>query len=235
LQQHGRDWERYAYVKARPITNIDHHQWLYENLIRPFVYRRYLDFGVFESLRSMKEMIAREVARRELQDNIKLGPGGIREIEFIVQAFQLIRGGSDRRLQSRELGIALPLLAGQKLLSKEAVDELWSSYLFLRHVENRLQEFNDEQTHQLPQGEVGCARLALAMGASSWSALARDIVAHRATVTSQISYLVLPIKHLRQLYRMILISMRRATISLRNCVVSEFTMILRLTLLVSRS
>jgi glutamate-ammonia-ligase adenylyltransferase len=190
LQQHGRDWERYAYVKARPITNIDHHQWLYENLIRPFVYRRYLDFGVFESLRSMKEMIAREVARRELQDNIKLGPGGIREIEFIVQAFQLIRGGSDRRLQSRELGIALPLLAGQKLLSKEAVDELWSSYLFLRHVENRLQEFNDEQTHQLPQGEVGCARLALAMGASSWSALARDIVAHRATVSRHFANIV---------------------------------------------
>ncbi|MGH8186484.1 MAG: bifunctional [glutamate--ammonia ligase]-adenylyl-L-tyrosine phosphorylase/[glutamate--ammonia-ligase] adenylyltransferase, partial [Steroidobacteraceae bacterium] len=108
LQQHGRDWERYAYVKARPLTAVDEYAALYQEVLRPFVYRRYLDFGVFESLRDMKAMIAREVERRELQDDIKLGPGGIREIEFIVQAFQLIRGGSDPRLQSRELRTVLP-------------------------------------------------------------------------------------------------------------------------------
>jgi glutamate-ammonia-ligase adenylyltransferase len=190
LQQHGRDWERYAYVKARPITNIAHHQWLYENLIRPFVYRRYLDFGVFESLRSMKDMIAREVARRELQDNVKLGPGGIREIEFIVQAFQLIRGGSDKRLQSRELGVALPLLAGQKLLPSGAVTALWSAYLFLRRVENRLQEYNDEQTHQLPEDEGGRMRLALAMGAADWQALSSQIEAQRAIVSRHFANIV---------------------------------------------
>jgi glutamate-ammonia-ligase adenylyltransferase len=190
LQQHGRDWERYAYVKARPVTNIAHHQSLYENVIRPFVYRRYLDFGVFESLRNMKEMIAREVARRDLQDNVKLGPGGIREIEFIVQAFQLIRGGSDRRLQTRELGVALPLLAGQKLLPSDAVTELWSAYGFLRRLENRLQEYNDEQTHQLPEDETGRARLALAMGASDWAALWGDIELQRRTVSRHFANIV---------------------------------------------
>ena len=122
LQQHGRDWERYAYVKARPVfgagAGFDE---LYRNVLRPFVYRRYLDFGVFESLRGMKELIAREVERRELQQNVKLGPGGIREIEFIVQAFQLLRGGSNPRLQTRSLLEALPQLAGQKLLPGEAV------------------------------------------------------------------------------------------------------------------
>ena len=108
LQQHGRDWERYAYVKARAVTAIEHFDALYEEVLRPFVHRRYLDFGVFEALRDMKAIIAREVERRELEDNIKLGPGGIREIEFIVQAFQLIRGGSDRRLQARRLRAVLP-------------------------------------------------------------------------------------------------------------------------------
>jgi len=183
LQQHGRDWERYAYVKARPITNTEHHRELYDNAIRPFVYRRYLDFGVFESLRSMKEMIAREVARRELQHNIKLGPGGIREIEFIVQAFQLIRGGSDRRLQTRELGVALPLLAGQKLLPQAAVQALWDAYKFHRNLENRLQEYNDEQTHLLPDDDLGRERLALAMGVGDWVALGAQINAHRAAVS----------------------------------------------------
>ncbi len=98
LQQHGRDWERYAYVKARPVYGAEPgFDDLYRNVLRPFVYRRYLDFSVFESLRGMKELIAREVERRELQQNVKLGPGGIREIEFIVQAFQLLRGGSTQR------------------------------------------------------------------------------------------------------------------------------------------
>jgi glutamate-ammonia-ligase adenylyltransferase len=183
LQEHGRDWERYAYVKARPITHIQHRKSLYENVIRPFVYRRYLDFGVFESLRDMKEMIAREVARRDLQDNIKLGPGGIREIEFIVQAFQLIRGGSDRRLQTSELQVALPLLAGEKLLPVEAVTELSAAYEFLRRLENRLQEYNDEQTHRLPDRDTGKSRLAAAMGCSEWNELHAQIGAQRMLVS----------------------------------------------------
>jgi [glutamine synthetase] adenylyltransferase / [glutamine synthetase]-adenylyl-L-tyrosine phosphorylase len=182
LQQHGRDWERYAYVKARAVTAVEHYPSLYEEVLRPFVYRRYLDFGVFESLRDMKELITREVQRRELQDDVKLGPGGIREIEFIVQAFQLIRGGSDRRLQSQQLRGVLPLLVGQRLLGPDAVAQLDAAYRYLRRVENRLQEWNDEQTHRLPQDEAARARLALAMNVSSWDELQAELSARRQNV-----------------------------------------------------
>jgi [glutamine synthetase] adenylyltransferase / [glutamine synthetase]-adenylyl-L-tyrosine phosphorylase len=190
LQQHGRDWERYAYVKARPLTAGEHYPALYENVLRPFVYRRYLDFGVFESLREMKSMISREVERRELRDNVKLGPGGIREIEFIVQAFQLIRGGSDRRLQRRELRAVLPLLVGQRLLKKETVADLEAAYRYLRLVENRLQQWNDEQTHQLPEEEIARERLALAMNATSWSGLDAILGQHRERVAAHFAQTV---------------------------------------------
>lgn len=182
LQQHGRDWERYAYVKARALTALEHYPALYDEVLRPFVYRRYLDFGVFESLRDMKAMISREVERRELKDNIKLGPGGIREIEFIVQAFQLIRGGGDRRLQSRELRAVLPLLVGQRLLRRDAVAELDAAYRYLRMVENRLQEWNDEQTHQLPEDEAARARLAFSLNAASWDEMQAELNTHRQRV-----------------------------------------------------
>ena len=124
LQQHGRDWERYAWIKARAIVGADAYAAAYEEFVRPFVYRRYLDFGVFESLREMKALIAREVARRELEQDLKLGRGGIREIEFIVQSMQLVRGGSDRRLQGAALLEVLPLLVGSKLMSAEEVAQL---------------------------------------------------------------------------------------------------------------
>lgn len=182
LQQHGRDWERYAYVKARALTAKQLFPELYEEVLRPFVYRRYLDFGVFESLRDMKAMIAREVERRELKDNIKLGPGGIREIEFIVQAFQLLRGGSDRRLQSPELRAVLPQLVGQRLLRPEAVAELDAAYRHLRVLENRLQQWNDEQAHLLPEDERARERLAFSMNARNWDELAAQTNAHRQRV-----------------------------------------------------
>ena len=191
LQQHGRDWERYAYVKARPVHGARGFDELYRNVLRPFVYRRYLDFRVFESLRGMKELISREVERRDLRDNVKLGPGGIREIEFIVQAYQLIRGGADPRLQTRSLLEALPLLEGKKLLSAAAVAELGESYRFLRRLENRLQERNDEQTHELPDDETGRARLALAMGAQDWAALDAEIARHRTRVSAHFASIIL--------------------------------------------
>jgi len=191
LQQHGRDWERYAYVKARPVFGAGPFDELYRNVLRPFVFRRYLDFSVFESLREMKDLIAREVERRELRDNVKLGPGGIREIEFIVQAFQLIRGGGKPALQTRRLLEALPLLAGQKLLPSSAVEELGESYRFLRRVENRLQERNDEQTHDLPQDEAGRTRLALAMGAPDWASLAAELDRHRQRVSGHFRALII--------------------------------------------
>ena len=190
LQQHGRDWERYAYVKARAVTAIEHFDALYDEVLRPFVYRRYLDFGVFEALRDMKAIIAREVERRELEDNIKLGPGGIREIEFIVQAFQLIRGGSDRRLQARRLRSVLPCLTSRRLLGASAVKELDDAYCFLRVLENRLQERNDEQVHELPADADARERLAYAMDCANWNTLLERLNLHRSRVTSHFSQTV---------------------------------------------
>jgi glutamate-ammonia-ligase adenylyltransferase len=181
LQIQGREWERYAWIKARAI-GAEAYAELFRNVVRPFVYRRYLDFGVFDSLREMKGMIEREVARRDLADNIKLGAGGIREIEFIVQAFQLVRGGQDPRLQSPQLLQVLPQLAGGKLLPAPVVAELEASYLFLRRLENSLQMRADRQTHVLP-GEFrragahrpghGRARLGRAGGRDRRAARAR--------------------------------------------------------------
>jgi glutamate-ammonia-ligase adenylyltransferase len=182
LQIHGRDWERYAWIKARPVTGIAAWAELFRGAVQPFVYRRYLDFGVFESLREMKALIEREVQRRDLADDIKLGDGGIREIEFIVQSFQLIRGGQDRRLQDSSLRRALPLLAGAKLLPASAVAELDAAYEFLRRLENRLQMCADQQVHRLPSGERESARLAGSMGQASWPSLRAELACHRASV-----------------------------------------------------
>jgi glutamate-ammonia-ligase adenylyltransferase len=185
LLQHGRGWERYAYVKARVIGSLASAAVtsdLYGNLILPFVYRRYLDFGVFESLREMHSLIAAEVKRRELANNIKLGPGGIREIEFIVQSLQLVRGGSDPQLQGRELQIVLPQLVGRRGLSEDAVVKLNTAYGFLRRLENFIQGIRDQSTHDLPDDETDRARLCLAMGYSDWQALSAVLVEHRRNV-----------------------------------------------------
>ncbi len=148
------------------------------------MYRRYLDFGVFESLREMKALIEREVLRRDLADDIKLGDGGIREIEFIVQSFQLIRGGQDRHLQGTSLRQALPLLAGAKLLPAAAVAELDAAYVFLRRLENRLQMRADQQVHELPGDPAQRERLAWSMGCDQWPQLAEQIEAHRRCVAA---------------------------------------------------
>ena len=182
LQIHGRDWERYAWIKARAVTATEAWTELFRDAVQPFVYRRYLDFGVFESLREMKALIEREVRRRDLADDIKLGDGGIREIEFIVQSFQLIRGGQDRRLQDSSLRRALPLLAGAKLLPSSAVSQLDAAYVFLRRLENRLQMCADQQVHELPSSERARARLARSMGHASWSSLHDELESHRAHV-----------------------------------------------------
>jgi len=188
LLQHGRDWERYAYVKARVVGLQPGNEVtsdLYDNLIRPFVYRRYLDYGVFESLRDMHSMIAAEVKRRELKDNIKLGPGGIREAEFIVQSLQLVRGGNDPALQQRELQNVLPRLVGTRGLAAEDSDRLLEAYRYLRRLENFIQAIRDQQTHELPGGETDRARLCLAMGHPDWSALQTELDRHRSSIASQ--------------------------------------------------
>jgi [glutamine synthetase] adenylyltransferase / [glutamine synthetase]-adenylyl-L-tyrosine phosphorylase len=191
LPLHGRDWERYAYVKARPVTAAERYAEIRTSALGPFVYRRYLDYGVFESLREMKALIEREVERRELADHIKLGPGGIREIEFIVQAFQLIRGGRERRLQTTSLLQALTTLGEMQLMPGEAVAELRAAYLYLRRLENSLQMLSDRQTHQLPADELSQARIALAMHACGWPALRTELGRHQACVSRHFHRFVL--------------------------------------------
>jgi [glutamine synthetase] adenylyltransferase / [glutamine synthetase]-adenylyl-L-tyrosine phosphorylase len=190
LQQHGRDWERYAWIKARPIVGAEAFAAGTEEFVRPFVYRRYLDFGVFESLRDMKALIAREVARRELDQHLKLGRGGIREIEFIVQSQQLVRGGSDRRLQNASLLDVMPLLAGSKLMSAADIAELTHAYRLLRKAENAVQLIRDEQTHSLPTAQIDRTRLSLIMGLTDWSAVSVQIQAARDQVARQFDALL---------------------------------------------
>jgi [glutamine synthetase] adenylyltransferase / [glutamine synthetase]-adenylyl-L-tyrosine phosphorylase len=190
LQQHGRDWERYAWIKARAIVGAGAYQEAYQEFVRPFIYRRYLDFGVFESLREMKALIMREVARRDLDQDLKLGMGGIREIEFIVQSLQLVRGGSDRRLQSASLLDVLPLLVGSKLLSDEEVARLTDAYLTLRKAENALQILRDEQEHSVPADEADRARISLCMGVAGWSEAAARIDTARSTAARQFESLL---------------------------------------------
>jgi glutamate-ammonia-ligase adenylyltransferase len=182
MQAHGRDWERYAWVKARAMSGAVQFEPLRESVLRPFVYRRYLDFGVFESLREMKALISREVARRELADNLKLGAGGIREIEFIVQAFQLVRGGEDRQLREPSLLTVLPRLDGAKLLPERTVGELSAAYGFLRRAENAVQMLDDEQVHSLPEDPLARERIALALGLPDVAALESGVARHRAIV-----------------------------------------------------
>jgi glutamate-ammonia-ligase adenylyltransferase len=188
LLQHGRDWERYAYIKARivgqappPAVADD----LFGNLVVPFVYRRYLDYGVFESLREMYALIAAEVQRRDLADNVKLGPGGIREIEFIVQSMQLVRGGNREELQQPSLLRVLPALEGSRGLERAAVMRLREAYAFLRRLENFIQAMRDQQVHDLPTDDVDRDRLCVAMGYADWESLARDLDRHRRNVTRE--------------------------------------------------
>ncbi|ENA1773425.1 bifunctional [glutamate--ammonia ligase]-adenylyl-L-tyrosine phosphorylase/[glutamate--ammonia-ligase] adenylyltransferase [Yersinia ruckeri] len=182
-QEQGRDWERYAMVKARLMGGADdqYSQELRQTL-RPFVFRRYIDFSVIQSLRNMKGMIAREVRRRGLKDNIKLGAGGIREIEFITQVFQLIRGGREPRLQERALLPTLQAVAELGLLTQRQVDDLCFSYLFLRRLENLLQAIGDEQTQTLPSDTLNQARLAWGMDKRNWADLNETLDNHMQTV-----------------------------------------------------
>lgn len=173
--EQGREWERYAMIKARPVAgDVEGGEALLAEL-SPFVYRRYFDYGALESLREMKAMIAREVKRRRLADNVKLGRGGIREIEFIAQAFQLIRGGQDPALQQRALQPVLAYLGDHGLLPEHARQELMQSYEYLRRLENRIQAMHDRQSHDLPADPVDRDRLTLAMHAKDWQALCEEL------------------------------------------------------------
>ena len=182
FQRQGREWERYAWIKARAVAGDRSAGENFLQRLSPFVYRRYLDFGVFESLRTMKRQIALEAQRKGIESNIKLGPGGIREIEFFGQVFQLIRGGVEPVLQERRILRVLQILTDERYIPPTVQDDLGAAYMFLRTTEHRLQEFADCQTHALPQDPPGRARLAAAMGFDGWQPFLQALNRHLINV-----------------------------------------------------
>lgn len=186
----GREWERYALIKVRPVAgDLQAGARLIERL-NPFVYRRYIDYGAFESLREMKGLIEREVNRKGIQADVKLGAGGIREVEFIVQAFQLIRGGQLPALRQSNLIKVLPLLGEEGLLPEDVIEELGAAYVFLRDVEHCLQAVADKQTQRLPDDAFGWQRLTFAMDFSARAAFERVLRRHREQVRYHFSQVI---------------------------------------------
>ncbi|MCQ4321262.1 bifunctional [glutamate--ammonia ligase]-adenylyl-L-tyrosine phosphorylase/[glutamate--ammonia-ligase] adenylyltransferase [Stutzerimonas stutzeri] len=181
-QDQGRDWERYAMIKARVVAGDQEAGKELLDMLRPFVYRRYLDFSAIDALRNMKQLIQQEVRRKGVAANIKLGSGGIREVEFIAQAFQLIHGGRDLSLQQRPLLKVLTTLAGQGYLPPAAVDELREAYEFLRYTEHALQAIDDRQTQMLPDNQTDCDRVALIMGFRDWQTFHQQLLHWRGRV-----------------------------------------------------
>lgn len=192
FQREGRDWERYAWQKARPVAGDIEAGLRFLDTLRPFVYRRYLDYGALDGLREMKATIAAEVARKEMSDDIKRGPGGIREIEFLAQALQLIRGGREPALRERRLQPVLCALAEGRHLAEDTCAALLAAYRFLRLLENRLQMARDAQTQQLPDDPLERERLARGLGESGWDALYRRLQAHRERVSREFDALLAP-------------------------------------------
>jgi glutamate-ammonia-ligase adenylyltransferase len=208
LVAQGREWERYAWIKARVISPEHSAHSPHPNplpptgeganeaqratainelskLSQPFVFRKYLDFGAFDSMRKLHAQIRAEVARRDRHHNIKLGRGGIREIEFIAQVFQLIRGGRDAALRIRPTQQVLRQLAEVGELSADVVEKLDSSYIFLRNLEHRLQYLNDQQTQELPEDVEQQAIIASAMGYDNFADLLAALNPLRDFVSQQ--------------------------------------------------
>jgi glutamate-ammonia-ligase adenylyltransferase len=186
----GREWERYAWVKARAITGRTADIAALDAIVRPFVYRRYLDFGVIDAIRNMHAQIRTEVSRQERlhpdrSNNVKLGRGGIREIEFLAQVFQLIRGGRDAALRGRSTRATLRILAEKELLSNAVVEQLLHAYTFLRNLEHRLQYLDDAQTHTLPANPADRLLVAGMMGFADVDALLHALEIERNFVAGQ--------------------------------------------------
>ncbi len=189
-QAQGREWERYAMIKARPVAgDIEAGKNLLK-ILNSFVYRRYFDYGSFDSFRDMKRRISTQVKNRKLMNNIKLGPGGIREIEFFGQLFQLIRGGVEPGLQQRSIMKVLDLLYSHRCINKTVSDDLKHAYVFLRMVENRLQEYADLQTHDIPENTERRHILALSMNYGSWDEFYCDLNYHLDRVHYHFSQLL---------------------------------------------
>lgn len=194
-QTQGREWERYAMIKARVVSadvmpgGVKAGEQLMD-LLRPFTYRRYLDFSAIDSMRDMKTLINREVQRKGISTDVKLGAGGIREIEFVAQVFQMIRGGKDVRLRERKVLLLLPLLEDEGYLPDGAAAELAAAYIFLRNTEHAIQGYQDKQTQSLPADDADRERLAWVMGYDSFEDFYRDLNIHRDIVNSHFQHVI---------------------------------------------
>ena len=188
---HGRAWERFAWLKARVVGQVE--QPFYDELqalIKPFVFRYYVDYSAFSALREMKSLIQNQVAQREDLDNIKLGAGGIRDIEFIVQAFQLIYGGRHPQLQIKSCLQSMQMLYELGYLELSTFEQLQSAYRFLRRLEHAIQAINDQQTQRLPHDPHWQHNLALTLGFDDWDALLSRLNHHRDTVNDPFERMV---------------------------------------------
>ncbi len=193
-QSYGREWERYALVKARIVGGDRKKGEELLSRLRPFVYRRYLDYTVFDALREMKQRITEEASQLSILDNIKIGPGGIREIEFFIQVFQLTRGGIDPELQVQSLLSAIDVLKRKSYVPEEICDRLKDAYIFLRRLENRIQEYEDLQSHTISSDPAQRLRIAIGMGYKSWEEFYDQLLEHTSYVHSQFEQLLAP-KH----------------------------------------
>jgi len=180
----GREWERYAMVKARVIAGPAEPAGELMAMLRPFVYRKYLDYGAIDALRELQQSIRREVARQQLHNNIKRSAGGIRDAEFTAQALQIIRGGRERQLQTAQLSTALAELAGAAIFTQQEVDSLWTGYQFLRHSEHAIQAINDRQTQQLPSEPLDQLRVAVLTGCLDWPSYLAALAEQRSAVSA---------------------------------------------------
>ena len=189
-QTQGREWERYAMIKARTLAMAGGEEQIAARkalgkLLQPFTYRQYIDFSAIESLREMKGLIARQVQRKGMNLDVKLGEGGIREVEFVVQVFQLIRGGRDANLRKRKVSVLLPILEQENYLPPGAGTALLEAYIFLRNTEHAIQGYQDKQTQSLPVDPVGQLRLAWAMGFENWDSFFAALGAYRQRVNTE--------------------------------------------------
>lgn len=192
FQREGRDWERYAWLKARAVAGDVQAGEAWLETLRPFVYRRYLDYTALDGLRTMKAAIVAEMQRRDMAEDLKRGPGGIREIEFLVQSLQLIRGGREPALRGRSLLPALQALVAAGQIAPDHGQALAEAYRFLRRLENRVQMLRDAQTHALPEGGEDRLRLALGLGYAGWQPLHAELARWRAQVSAEFDALLVP-------------------------------------------
>lgn len=180
----GRDWERFAMIKARAITGAKHAVQELMTMLRAFTYRRYMDFATIDSLRDLKRQIEQQVRRKGMHHNLKLGRGGIREIEFCVQVLQLIYGGRHRHLQQASLLGAMQGLVQEQCFPAEDAVKLRDCYVLLRRAEHAVQALQDKQTHDYPQDPFSEYRIAQSLGYVDATALRVALDQVRGTVAT---------------------------------------------------